>query len=146
VSVTLDDLKPGLRFAKTLTVSEALAVPAQARIFDPATEMPPVFATAQMIAFVEWTCVGALVPYLGAHQRTVGTRVEMIHTAATPIGMAVTAEVELIAVEGRTLRFKVSCRDAAEPIGEGFHERTVIDHERFMTRLARKEAPAGSSR
>ena len=55
--MTLDDLKPGLRHIETLTVSEALSVPAQARHFDPATEMPPVFATAQMIAFVEWTCV-----------------------------------------------------------------------------------------
>jgi fluoroacetyl-CoA thioesterase len=144
--VTLDDLKPGLRFAKTLTVSEALAVPAQAAIFDPATEMPPVFATAQMIAFVEWTCVGALAPYLAPGQRTVGTRVEMTHTAATPIGMAVTAEVELVAIEGRTLRFKVECRDAGEAIGAGFHERTVIDHERFMARLARKEASAGGTR
>jgi fluoroacetyl-CoA thioesterase len=146
VSVTLDDLKPGLRFSKTLTVTEAVTVPAQARIFDPATEMPPVFATAQMIAFVEWTCVAALAPYLGPQQRTVGTRVEMTHVAATPIGMGVTAEVELIAIEGRTLRFKVLCHDAAEPIGEGFHERTVIDHERFMTRLARKEASTGSPR
>jgi len=141
--VTLDDLKPGLRFAKTLTVIDALAVPAQAQIFDPATEMPPVFATAQMIAFVEWTCVAALAPYLGPDQRTVGTRVEMTHIAATPIGMTVTAEVELVAVEGRTLRFKVACRDESEPIGEGFHERAVIDHERFMARLARKE-PGGA--
>lgn len=140
MSVTLDDLKPGLKFSKSLTVIEALAVPAQARIFDPATEMPPVFATAQMIAFVEWTCVAALAPYLGPHQRTVGTRVEMTHTAATPIGMAVTAEIELVAIEGRTLRFKAACRDEKEPIGEGFHERAVIDHERFMTRLAKKEA------
>ena len=146
MSVTLDDLIPGLRFSKTLTVIEALAVPAQARLFDPATEMPPVFATAQMIALVEWACVGALAPYLGAHQRTVGTRVEMTHVAATPIGMDVTAEVELVSIEGRTLRFKVLCRDAAETIGEGFHERTVIDHERFMARLARKEASAGKPR
>lgn len=144
--MTLDDLTPGLRYAKTLTVVEALAVPAQARIFDPGTEMPPVFATAQMIAFVEWTCVAALAPYLGPHQRTVGTRVDMTHIAATPIGMIVTAEVELVAVEGRTLRFKAVCRDAAEPIGEGFHERTIIDHDRFMARLARKAASAAASR
>lgn len=143
--MTFDDLKPGLRQAKTLTVSEALAVPAQAQLFDPATEMPPVFATAQMIAFVEWTCVAALAPYLGPHQRTVGTRVDMTHTAATPIGMTVTAEVELVAVEGRTLRFKAVCRDEKEPIGEGFHERTVIDHDRFMTRLARKAGAADLS-
>ena len=100
--------------------------------------MPPVFATAQMIAFVEWTCVHALAPYLSPDQRSVGTRVEMTHTAATPIGMTVTADVELVAVNDRTLRFKVSCRDEKDPIGEGFHERTVIDHARFMARLARK--------
>ena len=137
--MTLADLKPGLRHSATLTVSEALSVTAQARIFDPATEMPPVFATANMIAFVEWTCVAALAPYLGADQRSVGTRVEMTHTAATPIGMAVTAEIELVEINDRTLRFKVACRDAKEPIGEGFHERTVIDHTRFIARLARKQ-------
>jgi len=120
-------------------VSEALSVQAQARIFDPTTEMPPVFATANMIAFVEWTCVAALAPYLGTNQRTVGTRVEMTHTAATPIGMKVTAEVELVEINDRTLRFKIACRDDKEPISEGFHERTVIDHARFMVRLARKQ-------
>jgi len=138
--MTLDDLKVGLRHSETLTVIEALAVPAQARLFDPSTEMPPVFATAQMIAFVEWTCVHALAPYLGAHQRTGGTRVEMTHIAATPIGMRVTAEVELVAIDGRTIRFKVACRDEREPIGDGFHERVVIDHDRFMARLVRKTA------
>lgn len=136
--MTLADLKPGLRHSETLTVSEALSVPTQARHFDPHTEMPPVFATAQMIAFVEWTCVHALAPYLAPDQRTVGTRVEMTHTAATPIGMTVTAEVELISIDGRTLRFKVACRDEKESIGDGFHERTVIDNDRFMARLATK--------
>ena len=100
--------------------------------------MPPVFATAQMIAFVEWTCVHALAPYLDTHQRTVGTRVEMTHLAATPVGMKVTAEVELVSIDGRILRFKVDCRDEKDPIGEGFHERTVVDNDRFMARLARK--------
>ncbi|MGH7095829.1 MAG: thioesterase family protein [Stellaceae bacterium] len=136
--MTLDDLKPGLRYTETLVVSEALSVPAQARLFDPSTEMPPVFATAQMIAFVEWACVHALAPYLAPNQRSVGTRVEMTHIAATPIGMSVTAEIELVAITGRTLRFKVACRDAAEPIGDGFHERTVIDHHHFLRRLAGK--------
>lgn len=138
--MTFDDLKPGLRYSETLTVSDALSVPAQARLFDPATEMPPVFATAQMIAFVEWACVHALAPYLGPDQRSVGTRVEMTHTAATPIGMAVTADVELVEIRDRTLRFKVACRDEKDPIGEGFHERTIIDNARFLARLARKRA------
>jgi fluoroacetyl-CoA thioesterase len=137
--MTIDDLKPGLRHAATIAVSEGLSVPAQARVFAPGVEMPPVFATAQMIAFVEWTCAAALAPFLGPHQRTVGTRIEMTHTAATPIGMSVTAEVELIAIEDRILRFKVACRDEKEPIGTGFHERTIIDHDRFMSRLARKQ-------
>ena len=136
--MSLPGLTVGLRHSETLTVSEALSVPAQARHFDPTTDMPPVFATAQMIAFVEWTCVHALAPYLGPDQRSVGTRVEMTHTAATPIGMTVTAEVELVEINDRTLRFKVVCRDEKDPIGEGFHERTVIDHARFMARLARK--------
>jgi len=138
--LTLDDLKPGLRHTETITVREAMAVPAQARIFDPATEMPPVFATANMIAFIEWACVHALAPYLGSHQRSVGTKVEVSHLGATPIGMQVTAEVKLVEIDGRQLRFAVVCRDESEIIGEGHHERMVIDHERFMQRLARKQA------
>lgn len=136
--MTLDDLKPGLRHSETITVSEAMAVPAQARIFDPVTEMPPVFATAQMIAFVEWACVHAIASYLAPNQRSVGTKVEMAHLAATPIGMDVTADVQLIEIDGRRLRFKALCRDEAEVIGEGYHERTVIDNDRFLARLARK--------
>lgn len=136
--MTLDDLRPGLRHTETIRVSQALSVPAQAQLFDPLTEMPPVFATAQMIAFVEWACVHALAPYLAPYQRSVGTKVEMTHTAATPVGMKVTAEVELVEIDGRRLRFRVSCRDEVEPIGEGFHERAIIDHARFMQRLAGK--------
>jgi len=138
--VTLDDPKPGLKHRATITVGEALAVPAAAALFGSSAEMPPVFATAQMIAFVEWTCVAALAPYLAPHQRTVGTRVDMSHIAATPVGMNVTAGVELVEIDGRRLRFKARCRDEAEPIGEGFHERMVIDHTRFMQRLARKSS------
>jgi fluoroacetyl-CoA thioesterase len=141
--VTFGDLKVGLRHSETVAVGEAMAVPAQARIFDPATEMPPVFATAQMIAFVEWTCVHALAPYLAPQQRSVGTRVEMTHLAATPIGMRVTAEIELVAIDGRRLRFKAACRDERDLIGEGFHERTVIDHAGFMRRLAEKQGGRG---
>jgi len=133
-----DDLKPGLRHTRSLTVSEELAVPAASRPFEASTDMPPVFATAHMIALVEWTCVAAIAPYIAPHRRTVGTRVDMTHSAATPIGMTVTAEVELIAVEGRKLRFRVACRDEAETIGEGFHERAIIDYDRFTARVAKK--------
>jgi fluoroacetyl-CoA thioesterase len=138
--MTLQGLKPGLRHSATIRVTEQLAVPASGRLLGETAEMPPVFATANMIAFVEWTCVAALAPYLAPHQRTVGTRIEISHSAATPIGMSVTAEVELIEIDGRRLCFKVSCRDEAEPIGDGFHERMIVDHDRFMARLARKRS------
>jgi fluoroacetyl-CoA thioesterase len=119
-----------------------LTVPASGRPFGGAVEVPPVFATAQMIAFVEWTCVAGLAPYLASQQRTVGTRVDMTHLAATPIGMTVTADIELVEIDGRRLRFRVSCRDEIDVIGEGFHERAIIDRDRFMQRLALKK-PAG---
>jgi fluoroacetyl-CoA thioesterase len=138
--MTPDDLTPGLRHRATLRVTERLAVPASGRLLGASAEMPPVFATANMIAFIEWTCVAALAPYLAPHQRTVGTRVEISHTAATPVGMDVTAEVELIEIDGRRLRFKVSCGDEAEPIGDGFHERMIVDYDRFMARLDRKRS------
>ena len=137
---TLDDLKPGLKHSETIPVGEALAVPAQGRALGFTQEMPAVFATANMIALVEWTCVAALQPYLAPTQRTVGTRVEISHSAATPIGMKVTADIELVELDGRRLRCKVSCRDETEPIGEGFHERMIVDYERFMARQARKQA------
>ena len=136
--MTLDDLRPGLRHSQAIPVGEALTVPAVAAAFTGFADMPPVFATAFMVGFVEWTCIEALRPYLGAHQRTVGTHVDMGHTAATPAGMRVTAEVELIAVEGRRLRFRVECRDEVEVIGTGFHERAVIDGEKFLERVRRK--------
>ena len=120
-------------------------MPAQAQLFDPSTEMPPVFATAQMIAFVEWTCVHALAPYLAPGQRTVGTRVEMTHSAATPIGMMVTAEVELVEIDGRRFRFHARCRDEVETIGEGFHERMVIDQCAVYGAPRAQAAPLGAA-
>ena len=131
-------LRPGLRHSITIQVDEALAVPAQGVLLGFANAMPPVFATAWMIALAEWTCVAALAPHLAPGQRTLGTRVEMSHIAATPIGMQVTAAVELVEITGRRLRFTVGCHDEAEPIGQGWHERMIVDHDRFLARLAAK--------
>lgn len=91
-----------------------------------------------MVAFVEWTCIEALRPYLDEGERTVGTHVDMSHLAATPVGMKVVATVELVAVEGRKLRFKVECRDEEDVIGAGFHERAIIDVARFMNKMSKK--------
>ncbi len=123
---------------QSLRVDHTLTVPAVSQAFTGFSDMPPVFATAFMVGFIEWTCIEALRPFLEPHERTVGTHVDVSHSAATPVGMTVTAEVELIAVEGRTLRFKVSCRDEAGLIGEGFHDRAVIDAAKFMARVSAK--------
>jgi fluoroacetyl-CoA thioesterase len=128
----------GLRHRLDLLVDQRLTVPSVSAAFTGFADMPPVFATAFMVAFIEWTCIEALRGYLGPNERTVGTHVDVSHVAATPIGMMVTAEVELIAVDRRKLRFKVNCRDAAGPIGEGYHERAVIQQDKFMARVLAK--------
>ena len=135
-------LRPGLRFSHSMRVDESLTVPAVSRRFTGFADMPPVFATAFMVGFMEWTCIEALRPYLAPGEQTVGTRVDMSHMAATPAGLTVTAEVELVAVEGRKLRFRVSLRDEREPIGEGFHERAIIRTESFLRRVGAKRAAA----
>lgn len=94
---------------------------------------------------MEQTCIEALTDYLDEGQRSVGTHVDMSHVAATPVGMQVSAQVELLEVEGRALLFKVSCSDEAGLIGEGTHRRAIIDLQRFEQRLAAKAAnPAGN--
>ena len=138
--MTLDDLKPGLKGSSTIGVAEDLTVPSVASAHFGFSDMPPVFATAFLVAFVEWACIQVLKPYLSAGQRTVGVHVDLSHSAATPIGMKVTAEVELVERSDRKLRFKVLVRDEAEVISEGHHERYIIDVERFMARVAKKRS------
>ena len=130
----------GLRHSQTIAVTPGLTVPEVSPAFGDFRDMPPVFATAFMVGFVEATCIAALKPFLSAEQHTVGTRVDLSHSAATPVGMSVCAEIELVEVDGRRLRFKVTCRDDAEVIGEGHHERFIIDRDRFLKRVAAKAA------
>jgi fluoroacetyl-CoA thioesterase len=129
----------GLKHQQSIAVTPDLTVPAVSDRFAGFQDMPPVFATAFMVAFVEDTCVAALKPHLAPGQRSVGTHVDVSHVAATPIGMTARCEVELVEVEGRKLKFKVLCSDEKGPIGEGFHERVLIDLERFLARLGDKK-------
>ena len=140
--MSLDQLKPGLRHQQAILVDQRLTVPAVAEAFTGFADMPPVFATAFLVGFVEWTCIELLRPYLSPEQRTVGVQVDLSHSAATPVGMQVTADVELISVADRTLRFKVACRDDVEAICEGFHERVVVDGPRFTARVEKKRGQA----
>lgn len=80
------------------------------------------------------------VPIEKAVQVALGAHVDVSHVAATPVGMSVTAEVELISVDGKSLRFRVRCSDDAGVIGEGTHGRAVIDLDRFWKRVLQKRA------
>ena len=133
-------LRPGLAHAETILVTDRLIVPEMADFFSNFAAMPPVFATAYLVAFVEWTCVRALADHLLEGEQTVGTHVDLSHAAATPVGMRAAASIELVERDGRKLRFKVSCRDERDEIGAGFHERVVIDGARFLAKLAEKRA------
>ncbi len=130
----------GLVFRQSVAVDESLTVPRVSAKYTGFADMPPVFATAYLVGLVETTCVDALRPYLAANEQTVGTHVDMSHIAATPVGMNVTAEIELVAVEGRKLTFKVACRDEMELICAGYHERMIVDRAKFMGRVAGKAA------
>ena len=86
---------------------------------------------------------GAVQDHLESGQTTVGTRLDVRHLAATPVGMDVTARARLVAVDGRKLTYEVEADDAREPIGTGTHERFVVDSDRFLSRVAenRDERP-----
>ena len=128
----------GLCHSKTLIVDASLTVPEVSPLFGSFHDMPPVLQTANMIVLMEATCMEALKPYLAAHQRTVGIHLDVGHAAATPAGMKVTAKVELVAVKGRRLQFKVECHDEVEPIGSGLHDRAIVDVRKFAARLDAK--------
>ncbi len=101
-------------------------------------EKARVLATPAMIMLLEMTCRDSILPCLDPGFDSVGTEVNVKHLAATPIGMDVTFQSEVIAVEDRRVRFKVSAFDEKEQIAEGTHERFVIHVERFARRLEEK--------
>lgn len=99
----------------------------------------PVFATPYMIALMENAAVNALTPYMEENQGTVGTRLDVSHDSATPIGMKVWAEAEVTAVDGKALTFAVTAYDEAGVIGKGTHDRFVITVDRFLAKAEKKK-------
>ncbi len=97
-----------------------------------------VFATPMMISLMEKTCQRSVVPYLEEGQETVGTRVDIAHVSSTPIGMKVWCESELVDIDRRRLVFKVAAYDEKGLIGEGRHERFIIDIARFKEKTESK--------
>jgi fluoroacetyl-CoA thioesterase len=101
----------------------------------------PVFATPALLALMETAARLALQPALDTHQTSVGTQAEIRHVAATPVGVEVRAHAEVTAVDGRTVTFKVEAWDSHGLIGDGTHQRAIVDIERFLKRVAEKQPP-----
>ena len=102
----------------------------------------PVFATPMMAALMEAAAMDAVATGLEEGQGTVGTRLDITHDAATPVGMKVRAEARVTAVDGRRISFTVSAWDEAGPIGSGTHQRCIISNEKFLARTnQKKDAP-----
>ena len=97
-----------------------------------------VLATPIMVNLMEAAALQAVESYMPPGHQTVGTHLDVKHFAATPVGLRVIAHAELVKVEGRTLTFRIRAEDEREPIGEGFHERLIINVERFDVRMQKK--------
>lgn len=125
-------IETGIKGTQTVTVNESNT----ARTMGSGTL--EVFATPALIALMEETCWRSVADRLDAGCGTVGTRLEIGHTAPTPVGMEVTCESTLSEVDGRRLVFEVTARDAKGVVGEGKHERFVIQSEKFQAKANAK--------
>ena len=98
----------------------------------------PVFATPCMCALMEQAAWTAISPGLDEGESTVGTKLNISHISASPVGLNVWAESEVTAVDGKRIELKVAAYDEKGLIGEGTHERFIITNERFLAKAARK--------
>ena len=131
-------LTPGLRGEAHLTVDFTLTAAALGDFG------VVVLGTPYMINLMEIASARAVEPALEPGQTTVGTLVDVKHLAATPIDMKVIATAQLVEVDGRRLVFDVEAYDEHEKIGEGRHERFILDLKRFLQRTAQKSSSAPS--
>ena len=127
-------MNPGIKGIGEVVVTEELTA---MRI---GSGLLPVYATPMMIALMENTAANSVQPYLEEGQGTVGTRVDVSHLAATPLGMTVRVETELTEIDRRCLVFSVHAFDDAGLIGEGTHERFIVNNEKFMLKANSKKA------
>lgn len=134
-----ESLAPGLTFQFSFLVSEEKTVP---RLYPESEEfqaMPRVFATGFLVGLLEWACIRAVNPHIDwPREQTVGTGIDVSHTAATPPGLTVRIRGRLEKVEGRRLTFFLEADDGIDKICEGYHERFVIDAAKFTAKAMKK--------
>ena len=99
----------------------------------------PVFATPMLVALMESAAINSLGKQLPEGQTTVGIKIDISHTAATPVGMTVTAQARLLEVDRKRLVFEVSAEDGSGEVGKGRHERFIVDQEKFISRAGEKQ-------
>ena len=121
-------LQIGIKGSGETVVTEALTAKAMG-----SGELP-VYATPAMVALVEETAWKSVAPALEAGQGTVGTKLDLAHLAATSLGRKVRCETELVEIDRRRLVFSAEVWDEAGKIGEGTHERFIVDSERFLAK------------
>ena len=103
--------------------------------------LPPVFSTPYLILIMENAALNAIRQYLEAGESAVGTRVDVRHLVATPVGHEVVGHAEVTGTEGRRIFFRVWAMDGQEEIGTGSHERTVVNIARIIERMTAKYGP-----
>lgn len=129
------EIKPGLRGSAELVVGEEHTAPSIG------SGKVRVLATPVMINLIEAASLAAVEHLLPAGYQSLGTHLDVRHVAATPVGMRVRATAEVIAQEGRSIRFRVEARDEKDLIGDGVHERVVVNVAKFDQRVQRKLDP-----
>ena len=132
MAAELERLKPGLRGEAGLVVSEEHTAP---RVGSGAVH---VLATPVMINLIEAAALAAVESLLAPGYQSLGTLLNVRHIAATPVGMRVRAVATVERVDGRTIYFAVQAHDERELIGEGTHERVVVNVAKFDQRVQRK--------
>jgi fluoroacetyl-CoA thioesterase len=125
-------IKPGLSGTSDLVVGEEHTAP---RV---GSGKVHVLATPVMINLIEAAALAAIEHLLPAGYQSLGTRLDVRHIAATPVGMKIFAKATVERVDGRTVFFKVEARDEKELIGDGAHDRVVVNVEKFDARVRRK--------
>ena len=134
VSTVLTRVTPGLAGTAEIVVGPEHTAPfvGSGRI--------AVLATPVMINLIEAAALAAVEHHLPAGHQSLGIHLDVSHTAATPVGLRVTATAEVVHVEGRTVTFRVEARDEIEPIGGGKHVRFVVEKAKTFERLRAKAA------
>ncbi|MRX50605.1 thioesterase [Paracoccus sp. S-4012] len=140
-------LEPGARARHEMVVEPSHLVPAllseQRDGAGAFPGLPPVFATAQMVALMEWACLEQMRPFQEEGETSLGVHVDFDHAAPTLPGQTITVETEVEEVDGRFIWFRVEAHDGVERIGGGRHRRAVVRSSNFTERLAAKRAAAG---